>query len=134
MFKGQALAALVTGMIMLAPVAASAAGLVTIVPSDCNGVGGCTSICDLAQLANNALTDFVYIAVFLSAALFAWAGITFLTARGNTSNISRAKEVFTNVFIGLVIILAGYMAVDVTMRALVGQSLLPWSAICPNGQ
>jgi TRAP-type C4-dicarboxylate transport system permease small subunit len=109
-----------------------AAGLITVVPDNCrdNVVGGCKSICDLAQLAQNVLNDAIYIAVFLSAVLFAWAGFKYLTNVANSGEVSRAKEIFVNVAVGLVIILAGWLVVDVLMRTLVGASVLPWNKIC----
>lgn len=107
-----------------------AAGIPTIVPSECNGPGGCKDVCALAVLAQNILNAAIYLAVIVSAVLFAWAGFLYLTNVANSGQHSRAIEVFTNVFIGLVIILAGWLVVDVIMRTLVGAPVLPWNAIC----
>ncbi|OGG53821.1 hypothetical protein A3H16_03560 [Candidatus Kaiserbacteria bacterium RIFCSPLOWO2_12_FULL_53_8] len=102
-----------------------------IVPESCNGIGGCQSLCDIAVVAQNVLNTAIYVAVFLSAILFAWAGFLYLTNVGNSGGISKAKEVFFNVAIGLVIILAGWLVVDTLMRTLVGSSTLgPWNKIC----
>ncbi len=102
-----------------------------IVPSECNEVGGCKSICDLATVAQNVLNTGIYVAVFLSAVLFAWAGWLYLTSVAG-GEISRAREIFVNVAIGLVIILAGWLVVDTLMRTLVGNggSFGPWNKIC----
>ncbi len=102
-----------------------------IVPASCNEVGGCQSICDLATIAQNVLNTGIYIAVFLSAILFAWAGWLYLTSAAG-SEISRAKSIFFNVVVGLVIILAGWLVVDTLMRTLVGNggSFGPWNKIC----
>lgn len=102
-----------------------------IVPASCNDVGGCKSVCDLATVAQNVLNTGIYIAVFLSAVLFAWAGFLYLTSVAG-SEISRAKSVFTDVAIGLVIILAGWLVVDTLMKTLVDQSggFGPWNKIC----
>jgi hypothetical protein len=110
----------------------AAGGLVPIVPDTCTGAGGCQSICDLATLAQNILNDGIYIAVFLSAVLFAWAGWQFMTAGGNPSELKRAKSVFSSVFIGLVILLAAWLIVDTLMSVLVGNGAghLPWNKIC----
>ena len=112
--------------------ALAAAGLPgQIVPEQCNQVGGCQSVCDLATVAQNVLNTGIYIAVFLSAVLFAWAGWLYLTSVAG-GEISRAKEIFVNVAIGLVIILAGWLVVDTLMRTLVGNggSFGPWNKIC----
>lgn len=125
---------LITFMVVgafMAPVAASAQ-LNSIVPSDCNGNGGCQSICDLAQLAQNILNDGIYISVFLSAILFAWAGWQHMTAGGDTGKVHQANEVFKNVAIGLIIILSAWLIVDTIIRAIGGAPAggLPWNQIC----
>jgi hypothetical protein len=93
------------------------------------GAHPCT-VCDLATLAQNILNAAIYLAVVVSAVLFAWAGFLYLTNVANSGQHSRAVEVFSNVFIGLVIILAGWLIVDVVMRSFVGASILPWNALC----
>jgi len=96
----------------------------------CNGVD-CT-VCHLAELAQNALNAGIYIAIFLSAILFAWAGWRYVTASGNPQQASDARKVFTNVVIGLVIIIAGWLVVDTLMKTLVKQNgeFGPWNQIC----
>ncbi len=126
-------AVLLTTVFFIAPSIALAAGALPgqIVPEKCNQVGGCQSVCDLATVAQNVLNTGIYIAVFLSAVLFAWAGWLYLTsAAGN--EISRAKEIFANVAVGLIIILAGWLVVDTLMRTLVGNggNFGPWNKIC----
>lgn len=102
-----------------------------IVPEKCNEIGGCQSVCDIATVAQNVLNTGIYVAVFLSAILFAWAGWLYLSSVAG-GEISRAKEIFMNVAIGLVIILAGWLVVDTLMRTLVGNggSFGPWNKIC----
>lgn len=118
-------------LLVLIPSFALAAGLpIQIVPDECNRDGGCPSICSLAQLAQNILNAAIYLAVALSAVLFAWAGFLYLTNVGNPGGVSRAKEVFANVFIGLIIIVASWLVIDIVMRAFLGASLLPWNSIC----
>ncbi|MBI4088372.1 hypothetical protein HY418_03275 [Candidatus Kaiserbacteria bacterium] len=116
--------------VVIPAVALGATGLVTIVPEECNGIGGCQSVCDLAQLAQNVLNDGIYIAVFLSAVLFAWAGFMYLTNIANPGEVTRAKSIFANVAIGLVIILGSWLLVDTVMKTLTGGTLGPWNAIC----
>jgi TRAP-type C4-dicarboxylate transport system permease small subunit len=96
-----------------------------IVP--CNGID--CNVCDLVTVAQNILNTAIFISVFLAAFLFAWAGWLYLTSQAGNS-IQRAKEVFFNVAVGLVIILAGWLVIDVLMRTLVGTDILPWNKIC----
>jgi hypothetical protein len=121
-------------LVSLAPVIAMAAGLKPIVPEGCNQVGGCQSICDLAELAQNVLNDGIYLAVFLSAFLFAWAGWKHMSAGGDAGQIKKANEVFAAVFIGLIIILSAWLIVDTLIRTLSGSpGGMPWNQICVSG-
>ncbi|HVM73752.1 MAG TPA: hypothetical protein VMU13_02665 [Candidatus Paceibacterota bacterium] len=123
-------------LFFVAPNMVAAAGLTAIVPSDCNGAGGCQSICDLALLAQNVLNDGIYVAVFLSAILFAWAGFKHMTAGGDMHAINEANKVFSAVFIGLIIILSAWLIVSTLMSVIAGGGAtptLPWNQICTNG-
>src|SRR4051812_31007199 len=87
-------------LFIVAPSVAMAAGVIpTIVPDTCRGQGGCQSVCDIAQVAQNILNAAIYLAVFLSAVLFAWAGFLYLTNVANSGQHTRAVEVFKNVAI-----------------------------------
>jgi hypothetical protein len=116
------------------PLFTFAAILPTIVPCDGTSINGGTecTICHLAQLAQNGLNVGIYMAVFLSAILFAWAGWLYVTAGGNQQQASRGRQIFTNVAIGIVIILAGWLIVDTIMKTLVktDDRFGPWNQIC----
>ena len=97
-----------------------------IVP--CNGVD-CT-VCDIATLAQNILNTGIFIAVFLSAVLFAWAGAKYLVNAANPGQVTQAKAIFANVLIGLLIILSGWLIVDTLMKVLTNGSFGPWNKVC----
>jgi hypothetical protein len=125
----------VTFLIIAAPVSTFAqGGFKQIVPANCSGPNAATTcgFCDLAELAQNVLNDAVYLAVFFSAIMFAWAGFKMLTNNGNAGQVSEARKIFTDVAVGLVIILVGWLVVDTLMRILVGGQIggLPWNRIC----
>ena len=115
--------------IFCTPALALAVGLPTIVPADCNGSGGCTSICDIALLAQNVLNDGIYITVFLSAILFAWAGFKMAVASssGDEQGVTQAKRIFYYVIIGLVVMLAAWIIVSVVMEVLTNSST--WNSL-----
>jgi hypothetical protein len=116
-------------LLVIAPSLAFAAGLPTqIVPTDCTGAGGCQSVCDIATLAQNLLNAGIFIAVFLCAILFAWAGWKYLTAGGNPGEINAAKSIFLNVAVGLIIILAAWLLVDTLIHVLT--TIGPWNSVC----
>ena len=88
------------------------------------------SVCDIATMAQNVLNTGIYLAVFLSAVLFAWAGWEALTAAGSAEKMGNAKSIFSNVVLGLVIILAGWLVVDTLMKTMTKGSLGPWNKVC----
>ena len=97
----------------------------SIVP--CDGVD-CT-VCDLATLAQNLINTGVFIFVFFSALLFAYAGFLKLTneAIGKQAD---ANSIFKNVAMGLIILLAAWLVVDTLMKSVLGGDFGPWNDIC----
>lgn len=95
----------------------------------CDGIH-CTCK-DLIKTAQNVLFTGIYLAVFLSAVLFAWAGWKMLTGHstGSTTSIDEAKKILWNVVIGLVIILAAWLIVNTLFTALTNSKGL--GSFCP---
>ncbi|MBI5004375.1 hypothetical protein HZC00_04760 [Candidatus Kaiserbacteria bacterium] len=126
----------VSSIIVLVPALSLAAGgLVTVVPgasqgSHCNDVGGCQSICDFAQLAQNVLNDSIYLAIVVSAIFIAWAGWQYMTANGQPYKIKAGKKLFFNIFVGLLLAVGAWLLVDVLISGLTGSSGLQWNRIC----
>ena len=91
----------------------------------------CT-ICDIGKVAQHVLNTGIFVAVFLSAILFAWAGVKYLTNAVNSSGINEAKSLFGNVLIGLFIILGAWLVIDTLMRTLINPDAQfgPWNKIC----
>lgn len=118
----------VSAFLPLFPLVALAAGMPDKIVT-CGGID-CT-VCDIAATAQNVLNTGIFVAVFLSAVLFAWAGFLYLTNAANQENIGRARGMFTNVIVGLLIILSAWLIIDTLMKVLVGNgSLGPWNKIC----
>ena len=92
----------------------------------CDGTN-CT-VCDIAITAQNILNTGIFIAVALSAVLFAWGGWQYTTAGGDPGKASAGKEIFLNVGIGLILILAAWLIVDTIIYGLTGNHL--WNKIC----
>lgn len=119
-------AIIVVFVLLMLPVYVSAQGgglPKQIVPETCNQPGGCQSICDVVKLAQNVLNFGIFMAVVLSALLFAYAGFKLLTAGGNTEVYAQGKRVFGNVLIGLIIILAGWIVIDTLLKTFTGGGL-----------
>jgi hypothetical protein len=125
----------IMALAFLMPAFAAAAGVPTqIVP--CTGTN-CTCA-DLTTVAQNVINTSIFVAVILSAILFAWAGWKMLSGRsvGSHSAIDEGKEVLWNVVIGLVIIIAAWLIVDTIVKTLTASGTVKgvWNTICPNGK
>lgn len=96
-----------------------------IVP--CDGVN-CT-VCDLATLAQNLINAGVFMFIFFSALMFAYAGFLKLTneAMGEQAH---ANTIFKNVALGLIVLLAAWLVVDTLMKSVLGGDFGPWNDIC----
>lgn len=111
---------------LLLPAISAAQVIPTIVPQ-CTGPN-CT-MCDLVQLAQNIINAGIYISIFMSALFFAYAG--WLLVAGETiGDRNKAKSIFKNVTIGLIIILGAWLLVDTVVKGLVSGEYLPWTALC----
>ena len=100
-----------------------------IVPQNCSGPD-CT-ICDLVTLAQNVINTGIFIAIFLSAILFAYAGWLYLTSGiEDLGDAKKARSMFKNVVFGLIIILGAWLIVDTIMRTLTGADWGPWNNLC----
>ena len=99
-----------------------------IVPSDvvlaqasnfvpCDGVD--CSACDFVTMANVIIKWFFGIVFLIFAILMAKAGFGLVTSGGSQSALESAKSMFQNAIIGLLIVMAGWLIVDILMRNLV---------------
>lgn len=104
-------------MFIAMPVFVTAAGLVP-----CGGAGEpqCQA-CDVTKLINNVVAWLVIILSIVASILIVMAGFKLVTSGGNSAAKTAAKETFTNIFIGFLIILASWLLVDTVMKALVNQ-------------
>jgi hypothetical protein len=133
MYSGRALQWCVFLLIIVAVVPAIALGAgipEKIVPCDGTSINGGTecTVCMIATLMQNILNTGIFLAVFLAAILFAWAGVRMLTNQGNPGQVTEAKKIFWNVTVGLVGILAAWLLVDTIMFTFMGNHL--WSKLC----
>ena len=111
----------------------------------CSGVTGASvggeplpscSWCSFVQLIGNMIQYSIYLAVILSALMFAYAGFLFLTNNGKEANITKAWSIFRRALLGTVAILAAWLIVNAIMTKLaVGLGLgANWNEItdCPE--
>ncbi|MBI4079635.1 hypothetical protein HY414_00185 [Candidatus Kaiserbacteria bacterium] len=134
MFENGAIRWLRRALVLIALVPYTAfAEIPFIVPENCRASAAQTcGLCDIAQLAQNTINAGIYIAVFLAAFLFAWAGWKYVTAGGDSGKAGDAKKIFWTVGVGLVLILAAWLIVDLIMKILVNENAIfgPWNEVC----
>ena len=102
----------------------------------CSG-NECTS-CHFVKLIENVLDFLIVLSVLFATIMFVYAGFMMVTAAGNMGQVTKARAIFVDVVIGIVIVLSGYMIVDTVMKFIVGDDLLgggPWNKIdCSRSQ
>ena len=105
------------------PIFAFADGLIPkqLVPCD----GSAASPCDFPALIHgvqHVITFLLVVAAPIASILFAYAGFLYLTAQGDTGQVSKAHSIFLTVFLGLVFALAAWLVVNTISNALLGSS------------
>lgn len=81
--------------------------------------------CDLMILANNIVKFLLMMSVFVAALLIAIQG--FHSVIGGEGG--ELKSTITNIVIGILIMLTGWLVVDTILRKLTGDRIGPWNAI-----
>lgn len=114
MLKKRVLAFLLVAMVLWTPSLVGAAGLIP-----CGGTGEAEcQACDVTKLINNVVAWLVIVLSIIAAIMIAVAGFKLVTAGGNSAAMKAAKDTFTNIAIGFLIILGGWLLVDTLMKAL----------------
>jgi hypothetical protein len=95
--------------------------------------GECT-ICDTQILALRVLNYLITLGVIIAALLFVNAGVLYVTSPGNSGNIAKAHRIFTSTVVGLIIMLAAWLLIDLIMKSLYAQGNYgPWNEfLCSN--
>ena len=72
----------------------------------------------LTKLVQNIINFLVYMSAPVAAVAFAWAGVLYLTAAGDETKIGKAHTIFTDVLIGLGIVLSAWLIVKLIVTGL----------------
>jgi hypothetical protein len=93
----------------------------TLVPAECLGPDAATEcgFNEMLQLVANIIGLFMVIALLLAGLLFGYAGFLYVTTAGDPGKAKKARGIFTNVAIGLVIVFLAYTIVQVIISILV---------------
>lgn len=108
------IAPMILVLALLLPAYTFAASLVP-----CNGTTVPCTFPKVIELIKNIVKFLVFsLAVPLAAISFAIAGVMILTAGGNTGQVEKAKEIFWNVLIGLIVALSAWLIVNAILLGL----------------
>lgn len=89
----------------------------------CKGTA-CT-LCDLWQLGSNIVNFIVWvIAVPVASILFVVAGVIFITSGGREAQVTKARTIFTNVLVGLLLVFCSWLIVDTIFKTLAGDGFV----------
>ncbi len=81
--------------------------------------GSSCNICHLWQLGSNIINFISFnLAIPVATLLFIVAGVFFLTSGGDESRVTKARTIFTNTVIGLIIIFASWLLIDTLFKTL----------------
>lgn len=98
-----------------------------LIPCGYNG-----NLCDTSDVATfaNTLIDFlIKMLGVIAVIVLVITGVQLVMSAGNESAWTAAKERFTNIVIGIVLILAAWLIVDTIMLALTGKGLGFWGSL-----
>lgn len=109
----------------LLPLMALAAGLV---PCTGGSDDPCTTA-DVNALANTVIGYFISLLGVIAVIVLIYVGFEMVTSRGNPSQWEKAKGHFANVVIGIIIILAAWLVIDLMLTGLTEEGgLEEWTA------
>jgi ABC-type nickel/cobalt efflux system permease component RcnA len=78
-------------------------------------------------LANSLVSWLISILGVIAVIVMVYAGFKMVTSAGDEGAWTKAKELFTNVVIGIVLILAAWLIVDTLLKGLTGRGLDDWT-------
>jgi hypothetical protein len=104
-------------MLVVTPFLVGAAGLVP-----CGGTGEPTcNSCHVVSLVDSVISWLVLILGTIAAIVIVYAGAKLVTSGGNQRAMEDAKSMITNIIIGYIIVLAGWLIIDFVMKSLIDE-------------
>jgi len=89
----------------------------------CGEEGNECRLCHFWQLASRIINFITFnLALAIAPLLFVVAGVLFLTSEGNEQRVTKARSIFLNTVIGLVIVFCSWLMVDTIIKTASGGS------------
>lgn len=105
----------VYGLMLFLPIMGRAQGII-IVP--CDGIDDPCGIEDVVELINNVIGFLLQMILPIAAVVFVVAGFLYMTSGDNPGRRKMAHNIFKNVAVGLLIVLAAWLIVFTLFNAL----------------
>jgi len=122
-------ALLISGAILFIPTFADAqtvsGGIVPCSGPECQ-------LCYVTKLVDNVLKFLVAAVAVIGALMFSVAGILWMANTGSEKRVSLAKQIFSAVFIGLILVLGAWLIIDSLLKVLTNNTAdlgKPWGGI-----
>src|SRR5690606_10294241 len=95
----------------------------------CGYPGNPCTTAHLASFANRLIDELIKYLSVLAIIVMVYAGFRLVVSAGDEGEWTKAKNLFTNVVIGIVLVLAAWLIVDTIMWALTGDGLEFWGRL-----
>lgn len=79
-------------------------------------------VCEVIVTANNVVSFLVGVISIIAAIVIVYVGFRFVTSRGNEATITQARQMLTNIVIGVVIMLSAWLVISTILSVLTGTS------------
>lgn len=83
---------------------------------------------DAVDFANGLIEFLISMLGVIAVIALVYAGFRMVISRGDTGAWRKAKDMFTNIVIGIIIILAAWLVVDTILKGLTEKGLDEWSS------
>jgi len=92
----------------------------------CQGGAEC-NFCDFTQTVTSVSNWIVLMASLIAVLLLAYAGYLLVTSKGDVGAVGKARDIFSNVVIGIIFIVLSWSMVDILMKSLTGGEIGVWN-------
>ena len=82
----------------------------------CEGVD--CGINDIIETVGSLITFILELSIGATSLLFAWAGVMYMTSGGDSSEVAKAKKMFKNGAVRLIIVLTAFLVIELIVRPL----------------
>jgi len=109
-----------SAFVLFLPYTAAAAPLAQCAGAECN-------FCHLIQMLDVISDWLIAVGMLVAVLLFMYAGAKLVLAKGDVPTVTKAKEIITNVVVGLLIMIVAWTVVDLILKSITGGDYGVWN-------